>query len=305
MRKIISTQNNIDHRILYADLVYNENPKALFQIFHGMAEHRERYQYLVDILVEKGYAVLNCDERGHGQSAMNEKEKGFFSEENGWERNVTDLHELTQMAQAELGNLSLIVFGHSMGSLVARSYLKRYENEISKVIVMGSPSDNTAKKIAKAMAEIIGKIKGPYYRSSFINGLCFGAYNKAIENPRTEFDWLSINEENVDAYVKDPDCGYCFTAKGFSDLFTGMIDVYEKEGWNVQKPVLPIHFLSGELDPCLGGRENMKKNIDSLKSYGYTNITYTLFSGLRHEILNEKEKDAVILELLQFIEENE
>lgn len=299
MEKIIHIISQYDQLPLYATLTYDENStKGLVQILHGMAEHRERYQYFVQQLVKAGYAVLNCDERGHGQSAVT---KGYFSKQDGWIRNVEDLYQLTLLAKKEI-DLPLILFGHSMGSLVARSYLKRHEDIVTKVVLSGTPSNNPAAKAGGILCKLIIAFKGEMHRSALMNNMSFGSFNKGITNPETDFDWLSVNKENVQNYIDDPDCGFVFTAKGFADLMFGINDVYQKDGWNVNKSALPIQFFSGEDDPCMATEKGMKEAVDILKSFGYKDVNYHLFKGLRHEILLEKERDLVIEKMIQFME---
>lgn len=298
MRKELTVTNPVDNVKLHAYLEYDENSrKGLVQIFHGMAEHKERYDYFVKSLVREGYAVLNCDERGHGESAV---VKGYFADEDGWNRNLDDLHSLYLEAR-KIIDLPYIVFGHSMGTLVARSYLKKYEDEITKLCMTGMACYNSATPVAIKLTQIIRAFKGKEYRSSLMNKLSFGAYNAEIENPRTEFDWLSVNNENVDNYIADDDCGYVFTIQGFYDMLSGMQDLYSTAGWNVRKKDLPIMFLSGSKDPCLGKMEGLNHAIKVLNDVGYSNISYKLYDGLRHEILNEKERDEVIKDIVDFL----
>ncbi len=290
-----------DNRYVIADLFYEPGNKAIVQILHGMAEHRERYEEFVEALIKANYAVLNCDERGHGESARNAEEKGFFGDKKGWFLNVDDQFSLYKMATKVCGDIPLILFGHSMGTLVARSYLKRYEDQVSMLVMTGSPSDNPAKNIAIGIAEAMIRLRGKYYRSEFINSLCFGAYNKAVENPRTQFDWLSVNEKNVDDYIADPDCGYVFTAAGYRDLFEGIVDAYDTKGWRIRKKDMPVLFMSGEKDPCMGPIENMKKMADHMRSVGYENVSTIIMPGMRHEILHENDRALVMEKLIEFM----
>ena len=298
MEKKLSVTNKEDGVVLHGNLFYDENSKkGLILLLHGMAEHKERYAYVIGRLVEDGYAVLSTDERGHGESAV---VKGYFAKEKGWLRNVQDQHALCDEARKTV-DLPLIVFGHSMGTLVARSFLKRHEDEITKVVLTGTPSNNKAVGIATMLSGFIAKIKGEEYRSPLLDKLCFGAFNSAIKDPKTPFDWLSVNEENVQKYIADDDCGYVFTAKGFKDMFEGMQDVYGMEGWKVEKPDLPIRFYSGSEDPCMTNLDGLLEAVNILHDQGYRNVESKVYEGYRHEILNEDIKDQVIDDILAFL----
>ena len=216
MKKHLTVTNSTDGVVVHGDLYYDKgSKKGLILLLHGMAEHKERYSYVIEKLLKDGYAVLSTDERGHGESAV---VKGYFGDKDGWDLNVDDQHDLYLKAK-EIVDLPLILFGHSMGTLVARSYLKKYEDDVTKVVLTGCPSNNSAVSAAIGLCDVTIAFKGKYYRSPLLNNLCFGAFNKAIENPKTDFDWLSVNEENVQNYIADEDCGYIFTTKGFKEFF--------------------------------------------------------------------------------------
>ena len=298
MKKALSITNKQDGVVLHGNLFYDENStRGLILLLHGMAEHKERYQHTIDRLVEAGYAVLSTDERGHGESAI---VKGYFGKNEGWFKNVEDQYALYQEAKKTV-DLPLIVFGHSMGTLVTRSFLKRHEDDVTKVVMTGTPSNNKAVGVAIALCKAIKTFKGENYRSPLLNKLCFGAFNSAIQNPKTDYDWLSINEENVKNYIADDDCGYIFTVQGFQDMFEGMKDVYGLDGWHPKKKDLPIRFYSGSQDPCMTNIDGLKEAVDILHKQGYNNVEYKTYEGYRHEILNEEIRDQVIDDILQFL----
>jgi len=298
MKQQLTVTNAQDGVVLHGNLFCESaSPKGLILLLHGMAEHKERYAHTIEVLTKAGYAVLSTDERGHGESAI---VKGYFAKEDGWLRNVRDQHALVEEARKYV-KAPLIVFGHSMGTLVARSFLKRYESEITKVVLTGTPSNNKAVGVAISLCKMIKTFKGEEYRSPLLNNLCFGAFNKAVENPKTDYDWLSINEENVKAYIADDDCGYTFTVKGFQDMFEGMKDVYGLDGWSVKKPALPIRFYSGSLDPCMTNLDGLKEAVEILKKQGYADVDYKVYEGYRHEILNEEIRDEVLADILGFL----
>ena len=300
MLRKISIVNAEDKNVLHGDLYYDsQSTKGLILLLHGMAEHRERYAYVIKKLNENGYAVLSTDERGHGESAVT---KGYFADENGWQRNIDDQYALYLEAKQTV-DLPLILFGHSMGTLVARSFLKKYEDDVTKVVLTGTPNNNPAVGTAITLCNIIGKTKGWKYRSPLLNSLCFGAFNKKIDHPKTDYDWLSVNEDNVQNYIADSDCGYTFTVKGFKDMFEGMQDVYKVKGWHPQKSAMPIRFYSGSEDPCMGSEDGIKEAVQILKNEGYSDVAYKLYEGLRHEILNEDRRDEVITDIVSFLDE--
>ena len=88
-----------------------------------------------------------------------------------------------------------------------------------------------------------------------------------------------------------------------STLFTLMEWVYASTGWAVNQPNLPIYFLSGGDDPCRISDKAFEAAQAHLRKVGYLNVTGRLYPGMRHEILNEKQKEQVYRDILQFVKE--
>lgn len=277
-----------------------QKPKALVAIFHGMAEHQKRYIWLAEQLVKADFDVLTIDQRGHGESLYDGKVKGYFADQDGWARNLADLHAMVEIVRTETG-LPLIVFGHSMGSLVARSYLKHYPEHIRTLFLSASPDRTSIAVIGKYLINLIVLFKGKQHTSAFMTGMSFGNYNKKILNPKTPFDWLSIDEQNVKAYIDDELCGFDFTAQAYVDLLDGMEECYTETGWKVLNPDLPIRFVSGEGDPGYlpGGLEHAVK---CLVDAGYKNVTFEYVKGVRHEIFNEIKKTETVNDLIDWLD---
>ena len=194
----------------------SDGPKAIFQIVHGMAEHGERYEEFAYFLCQKGFAVLVNDHIGHGKSIKSEAELGYFGESGGWNAFVEDERALTEMIAKEYPGLPIVFFGHSMGSFIAREYIRRYgkDDRIKATVFCGTSGKNHASSVAITLAGTIAKAKGSKHKSKFIDKLAFGTYNKKIPDAKTPFDWLSTDTEHVEKYIDDDKCGFLFTASG-------------------------------------------------------------------------------------------
>lgn len=276
--------------------------KGIFQISHGMAEHKERYYSFMKTITQHGYITVINDHRGHGKSVLNKDDLGYFYDDKA-SYIVEDLHQITEYVKELYPDKSVILFGHSMGSMVVRKYIKEYDSDIDKLIVCGSPSKNKYANVALTLSKIIAKLKGDKYRSSFIQKLAFGGYNKKIKNAKSENSWVCANGETVSDYDKDELCGFIFTANGFQNLFKLMTDIYTNKGWRLNNKELPILFLAGSDDPVIISKEKWIESQEFLKNIGYKNVENRLYAGLRHEILNEKEKSEVVYkDILDFIE---
>lgn len=272
----------------------DKNPIAIFQIAHGMAEHGERYEDFAKFLVSKGFAVLADDHVGHGRSVRSKNDLGYFGEEGGWDAFVEDEKALTDLITEVYPGTPVIFFGHSMGSFIAREYLRRYGDldRIAGGIICGTSGKNPASAIAINLAGAIAKAKGSRHRSSFIDKMAFGAYNKKFEGA-TAFDWLSSDKEQVRKYINDEYCGYLFTAAGYKDLFTVLTVVSGKDWFERMPKALPLLVISGEDDPVGNYGKGVKQVYNDLKLAGAKDVTLKLYAGLRHEILNERNKEKV------------
>ena len=200
------------------------------------------------------------------------------------------------------GELPYHLFGHSMGSLVVRCYLKEYDDELDSLIVCGSPSENKAAKAASLLAKTACKM-GAHKKGEFFQKMAFGLYGKALGEDESENGWISYNKENVKAYDENPLDGFVFSNNGFLNLFLLMDETYNKKGWQVKHPSLPILFIAGADDPCIGSKKQYAQAMTMLKKRGYNQVRGMLFLNRRHEILNEDGVEKVYDAVLHFLEQ--
>lgn len=273
--------------------------KGVVQIAHGMAEHSNRYARFAMELCRNGYAVFINDHLGHGKSVASDDELGYFGE-NGVEALVDDMKKLTDIAKKEYPNVPYILFGHSMGSFLARKYTEVYGSELDAAIYCGTSGTNPAAGMGIMMAKHFEKTKGDHERSEFLNSIAFGPYNKKTDK-RTAFDWLSRDEKEVDKYIEDKYCGYCFTANGFKTLFTVLKEVSQKQWYNNVRKDLPILLIAGKADPVGEYGKGVTQVYNDLKKTGH-NALIKLYPDARHEILNEINRDEVTADIIGWID---
>ena len=277
--------------------------RGIVQISHGMAEHKERYFEYMEFLTAAGFICVIHDHRGHGESVVEQSDLGYFYDTDGIAV-VDDVHAVTLRVKELYPNLPLILFGHSMGSLIVRSYIKKYDRDIDMLIVCGSPSRNPMVPVALLLVNVLSGLKGDRYRSGLVNDLAFGSFDGQTETPGQANRWLSTDEETVKAYNNDLYCGFTFTLNGFHNLFSLLKTVYHKKGWNVQNPGLPVLFIAGEKDPVIGSEKAWLDAQQFLRDRGYTDVSGILYDGMRHEILNEQKKELVYHDVCDWIQEH-
>lgn len=276
-----------------------EHPKGYVQIIHGMEEHQERYEPFAKYLNEAGYTVISSNMRGHGETAPI---LGYFGEEKGCYYLLHDQIRITSYIRHRFRTDWVILFAHSMGTIITRNLLQTQSGRYEKVILSGYPCSQPAVGFGIILTEIMKKWKGGDSYSKLVQKLAMGSFNQKIPGHKTESDWLSANEENVRAFMEDPYCGHGFRIAGFNDLFRlicnmGKVGRYK----NVQKD-LPILALRGEEDPCTGGAKGSAGSLLVLQKAGFNHITSISYPGMRHEILNEKDAEKVYEDIRRFLE---
>lgn len=279
----------------------NENIKGIVQISHGMAETAKRYERFAKYLTENGFMVYANDHRGHGKTCGNVDKLGDLGED-GFNNMVKDMHTLQNIIKKEKPNIPIFIFGHSMGSFLLQRYICLYGKEINGAILSGSCGKQgfllkIGKFIAKREIKKIGR-KGKSYK---LNKMSFGSYNNKFKPNRTEFDWLTRDEKEVDKYVDDPYCGAVFTAGFFYDFFEGLIlNEKRKEIKKIPKE-LPIYILSGDNDPVGKNGKGVMKLVKTYQKHGIKDLEYKLYKDCRHELLNEKNREEVFKDIVNWL----
>ncbi len=279
-----------------------ELPRAVVQIAHGMAEHIQRYADFAEFLVNQNIVVYGNDHRGHGMTAKPTDSIGYFADDHGFKKVVQDMLTLTTIIEKEYPGVPIILFGHSMGSFLSRRYIQLYGDRISGVILSGTGGNpGLMGKIGRWIAAREIKKQDRRTPSPLLNNLTFGSYNKAFKPNRTEFDWLSRDEQEVDKYINDPFCGGIFTAGFFHDLLDGIITINKMENIRNIPSKLPIFLVSGSKDPVGNYSKGVLKTYKAYKQAGIDDVRYHIYKEARHEILNENNRDEVKEDILTWI----
>lgn len=269
-------------------------PKAIIQISHGMAEHIERYEPFAHYLLSKGFFVYGNDHRGHGHTGERMGIFGYFSEQNGFDRVVEDLYAVTKYIKHQHPNVPVILFGHSLGSFLARRYVQKYSHDIDGLICSGTGGDpGFATTIGKYIAKRGINKNGSKVPSHTLNKLIFGSYNKKFKSEDHPFARLTRDQAIVEAYTQDPYCGFVCTGSFYYDLLTGLQLVHNKEIIEGIRKDLPMLFISGDNDPVGGFGKDVEKVIKQYKDCGLDNVESHFYHECRHEILNELNKEEV------------
>jgi alpha-beta hydrolase superfamily lysophospholipase len=274
--------------------------RGVLQIAHGMLEHIDRYDYFARFMAEHGILTAGNDHLGHGDSVLSEEDRGFFSEGDGNKSVIEDMRKLREILKEEYEGLPYFILGHSMGSFLVRQYISIYDDLDGALLVGNGYQPYASVKAGLIISKLMAAFKGWRFRSKFINKLTIGGNNKYFEPAKTKSDWLSRDEEVVDAYIKDKRIDFIFTLNAFYYMFKGMLYLYDKEYMDKIPKNLPIILLSGEHDPVGNMGKDVKRLYDSYKKE-LTDVTIKLYKDDRHEILNELDKENIYEDILNWI----
>ena len=285
-----------------AEGVTQTNAKGVVQIVHGMCEYKERYEGFIDYLTQNGYIVFAHDHRGHGGSVTANENLGYFGDKKG-EAIVDDAALVTDEIRRLYPGLSVTLFGHSMGSLVVRAYIQKYEEKIDKLIVCGSPSKNSLAGIGLMLNGVISAFRGKKYRSRLMAIASTGGGDDKFPGEGKNA-WLTRDKTVVGKYNADEKCNFVFSCNGFSNLLHLVKNVYKKKKYPAKHSDLPIFFMAGADDPVIGSEKKWLAAQQFLRDVGYKNVTGKSYPKMRHEILNELGKEEVYADALAFIEKS-
>lgn len=280
-------------------LVWN-TPNAVGNIIivTGMEEHSSRYEHFAKFLNEHGFNVYCLDHIGQGFNAKTVADLGIW-EPSGFRIMVNTIDELVSKLRVSVRPTYL--FGHSMGSFIVQDYIQRFSGHIEKAIICGSNGPDVAVKLGNQLAKILANKKNYNKKTKFFNNLIFGAYARQTPHSKTEFDWLSYNQENVLRYIADPYTGYGSTWGFYREFLKGLNRLYKKKFLNKIRKDLPILMISGAEDPVGHSGKGVQKLKKVYDEYGLTDTQVILYPKMRHEILNEHDHHIVFNDILKFL----
>ena len=290
-------------KIHAVEWIPKQEPVAIVQIVHGMAEYIERYEELAEYLTGHGILVVGDDHLGHGKTAeKNQAPFGYFCKKDAATVLVRDEHRLKKLIEEQYPTVPYIILGHSMGSFITRNYLCRYGNGIKAAVICGTGDQAMGLvNMGLFLVKVTKLFKGEKHVAKFIDKMSFGSYNNRIENKSTDYDWLSRNKENVEAYIKDPECGFIFTVNGFETLLTLVKRLKDKTYIEKMPKELPIFFIAGKEDPVGEYGEAVKRVYQQFQEIGMKDVSIKLYENDRHEIFNEDDKKMIFEDVYQWI----
>ncbi|WP_102958905.1 alpha/beta fold hydrolase [Mangrovicella endophytica] len=265
-------------------------PRGVVLIHHGLAEHAGRYEVFAGLLAARGFHVYAHDHRGHGSTVAPDAPLRRFARRDGAAKVLADARAVQLHAEAQHPNLPVVVFGHSMGGLVALNHALRHGPRLAGLAVWNANFDIGAQeRLARVALRVERALKGSDVASRIVQSATFEAWGRSIPGRRTMADWLSHDPAAVDAYIADPLCGFAPTVSMMEDV-VALIFAGGSDAGLAKLPVgLPVHCLGGTADPATRYGAAVERLAGRLRHQGLRDVTLELAAGARHETLNEIE----------------
>ena len=279
---------NYDGHDIFLRLYEVAEPKAIVHIIHGMAEHSYNYIDFIKYLNANGFTVIAHDHRGHGKSISEKYPTGYMRLT---EEVINDVYAVNSFARETHPGLKVYMIGHSMGSMISRLYLQKYDDTIDKLVLTGTVEHSKAAGFGLFLGNII-----TFY---------FNKYQPAILSPllpgfKGDDTWISYNMDNVIDKRNDKQRVQTFLERGVVTIIDMNNKMSKVRRYMVKNPKLEILSATGADDIVTGSDKGLEDSINTLKKAGYTNIDNVVYDHMRHEILNEEDRSIVYLDILEF-----
>ena len=300
MKTDLKLKSSVDGMSLSAVLVEpdQQKPEAVLQIAHGLCGCKERYMPFMEYMADHGVACVACDHRGHGGSVRKKSDLGYM--DGGYKALVEDMKMVTDWTAKHFHDVPIVLLGHSMGSMAARIYAKKYDWELSGMILCGSPGYNNMARPAMLLTGFLCLFNDGRMRPVFLQEYTSSRFNRKFVS-EGRLAWICSDSEVCKDMLSNPLTNFPLTANMMHNLLGMMVQTYSRRGWNVLNPELPVTFLSGEDDATMGGEKKLHDAAKMMARLGYNNVSAAIFSDMRHEILNEVDKEVVWDDIISFI----
>jgi len=278
--------------------------RAIIQINHGMAEHAARYERFAEAAIRAGYGVYAHDHRGHGYTKAPNSTQGHFARQGGWDLVLGNVDQVNQTIRSNHPDCPIICFGHSMGSIIAFNYALRHPTAVDGLALWNSGVE------AGALAHVFGFLlktermfKGSDVPSKLAKKLTFDTWNKQFVPNRTDYDWLSRDQIEVDKYIDDPLCGFDVTVALWLDVLNGIQFAADDKNLKNLPADLPVHLQAGEEDPCSEKGTAVQNIYKRMEAVGMQDVSYNLIKDARHESLNETDRDKTTANFMNWLDQ--
>jgi alpha-beta hydrolase superfamily lysophospholipase len=278
--------------IIYKNFSNQKKIKGIVHISHGMGEHIGRYKWLINKLNQDGFHVISKDHRGHGKWLDNPKNiQGLFHKKNGWSQVTNDLRELILDTNKKYPNINQYLFAHSMGSWIGLSAILK-PLPLKGLIISGSTKlPKFLIYIQTLLIKIVATFQGKEGVSSFLDLITIRSYNKKFKPNRTNSDWISTDDQNVDEYVEDKLCGFLVTNSLWLDMSEGFLEIFNIKNYKYVDKDMPILLISGALD-AVGDFGKGSPKLARMLNKAFKKVDSVIVQDEKHEVFSGTLKES-------------
>lgn len=286
------TTQEFEYKGMHCKKWLSDNEKAKIQIIHGLGEMSEYYEQFAEYITAKGVSVYLCEYREHGRTAL-----------------PANIDNIVQTAAKECGDFSsyihsesdtpLFLLGHSLGAQMAQYVICHCDSSLySGVILTGCPYIHDTKALLSDIEAEISE-KGADAPSMDVFLKLFGKVAEPFPEKCT-VSWVTSDLERAEYYETLPYTNKMYSCRFYRSLIALSKEVQQQDYLseiNVKPPVLMI---SGTMDTVGDRGEYAKSKAAMLKSIGF-DVTLRLFDGMRHSVLQEKNRESVYRLIAEFV----
>jgi alpha-beta hydrolase superfamily lysophospholipase len=265
-------------------------PKAIVQVVHGLGEHSRRYLHLILKLNEAGFVVCADDHVGHGKTAFDSDTWGDYGGK-GFITTTEDEKSLHDLVVKDYPGLPFVMFGHSWGSMIARSFAAHYGKLLTGLAICGTCGVmNSFSSITKELKALIDAGKGSERDPKYL-GIMFADWTSRYENVKSPNDWISADPDVVADHAADPFNNLYNAPTNQSNYDLAMlVEFITGPQWAEKVPQnLPVYNIAGDQDPVGNYGEGVYAVTNWLVNTGHKRVSTKLYSGHRHEIHNDRD----------------
>ncbi|WP_007198441.1 alpha/beta fold hydrolase [Hoeflea phototrophica] len=278
--------------------------RGVVQINHGLAEHAARYERFARFLAARGYHAYAHDHRGHGATRAPDSIPGAFSGSGGAAKVIADVTAIHALIAERHPGLPVVTFGHSMGGLITLNFAQAHPQASAAVAIWNSNFNaGVLGRAGQALLAVEAFFKGSDTPSTILPKLTFQTWAKAMKDSRTDSDWLSRDEAEVDSYIADPLCGWDATVSMWRDIFDMIYAGSRADNLARLPKSLPVHLIGGAEDPATDKGAAVIWLVSQMRKAGLTDVSAEVLAGTRHETLNEINSDKAMADFANWLDQ--
>jgi alpha-beta hydrolase superfamily lysophospholipase len=248
-----------------------QEPRAIVQINHGPAEHAGRYAAFADFLAERGFHIYAQDHRGHGGTKAENALPGMFALRDGVRKVVADVASVHDLIAAEHPGLPVILFGKSMGGLIALSFLRERARPVAGAAIWDYPEIT---HFPARMARLL---------------VAWERFRLGSDAPSHFLPHFMADTDQA-----DPPCGPPPTISLWIDVFAMMAEMSKPGAFDRINRDLPLHVVGSE-----DGRSGLAKR---LRQAGFSNLVSRNYGENRNDWLSEPSGTKIMQDFAAWID---